>query len=107
MRHSQTVFELMDEDASGTISAVEFDGLSFLFNFKRHVVRDIFNEFDISGDQVRNRHSSTHHLHVILNWFDGVDLVDRALEVYGTLFRACDNDSDKMSCYLKFDRTLF
>ena len=75
MRHSQTVFELMDEDASGTISAVEFDGLSFLFNFKRHVVRDIFNEFDISGDQVRKCHPSTHHLQ---NWFDGVDLVDRA-----------------------------
>jgi len=42
----------MDEDGSGSISAVEFDGLSCLFNFKRTVVREIFNEFDISGDQV-------------------------------------------------------
>ncbi len=41
----------MDEDGSGTISAVEFDALSFLFNFKRQVVKDIFTEFDISGDQ--------------------------------------------------------
>jgi len=42
----------MDEDGSGSISAVEFDGLSFLFNFKRQVVKDIFTEFDILGDHV-------------------------------------------------------
>ena len=48
--HSKTVFELLDEDSSGTISVDEFQRLGFLFNLDNRDIRLIFNEFDISGD---------------------------------------------------------
>ena len=51
-RHSRTVFELLDEDGSHDISAEEFEGFGFLFNFHGSAVRQIFREFDVSGDQV-------------------------------------------------------
>ncbi|XP_074644053.1 EF-hand calcium-binding domain-containing protein 9-like [Tubulanus polymorphus] len=50
-RHSRTVFDLMDEDGSNTISADEFENLGFLFNVAGDPVKDIFGEFDVSGDQ--------------------------------------------------------
>lgn len=50
-RHSKIVFEMMDEDGGGTISADEFGQYGFLFNLKDHSVRDIFFEFDVSGDE--------------------------------------------------------
>ncbi|XP_039251933.1 EF-hand calcium-binding domain-containing protein 9-like [Styela clava] len=50
-RHSKLVFEMMDEDGGGTISADEFGHYGFLFNLKDHSVRDIFFEFDVSGDE--------------------------------------------------------
>lgn len=50
-RHSKLVFEMMDEDGGGTISAEEFGQYGFLFNLKEHSVRDIFLEFDVSGDE--------------------------------------------------------
>ena len=46
------MFELLDEDGSGDISAEEFESFGFLFNFQGSAVRQIFKEFDISGDQV-------------------------------------------------------
>ena len=42
---------MMDEDGGGTISADEFGHYGFLFNLKEHSVRDIFFEFDVSGDE--------------------------------------------------------
>ena len=53
-RHSRTVFELLDEDGSNDISAEEFESFGFLFNFQGSAVRQIFREFDVSGDQVSN-----------------------------------------------------
>ncbi|XP_003728906.1 EF-hand calcium-binding domain-containing protein 9-like [Strongylocentrotus purpuratus] len=50
-RHSRTVFELLDEDGSQSISAQEFSAFGFLFNFYGDAVKQIFNDFDISGDQ--------------------------------------------------------
>lgn len=52
LRHAQTVFELLDEDGSTNISADEFEGFSFLFNFEAGLVRQVFDEFDVSGNQV-------------------------------------------------------
>ena len=52
LRHSQTVFELLDEDGNSSICAEEFEGFSFLFNFEGKAVRQIFHEFDVRGDQV-------------------------------------------------------
>ncbi|CAF0781263.1 unnamed protein product [Rotaria sp. Silwood1] len=48
--HSKTVFELLDEDSSGTITVEEFQRLGFLFNLDNREIRIIFKEFDISGD---------------------------------------------------------
>lgn len=52
LRHAQTVFELLDEDGSSSISAQEFEGFSFLFNFEGRAVKQIFDEFDVSGKSV-------------------------------------------------------
>lgn len=51
-RHSRTVFDLLDDNNSASISAEEFNTIGFLFNFDNSSVKAIFNEFDISGDQV-------------------------------------------------------
>ena len=45
------MFSLLDEDNSGTISAEEFTNFGFLFNLHGDAINDIFNEFDVSGDQ--------------------------------------------------------
>ncbi|EDO46223.1 predicted protein, partial [Nematostella vectensis] len=50
-RHSRTVFDLLDEDDSGNISAYEFERFGFLFNLEGKAIREIFREFDVSGDQ--------------------------------------------------------
>ncbi|XP_002730510.2 EF-hand calcium-binding domain-containing protein 9-like, partial [Saccoglossus kowalevskii] len=50
-RHSRTVFELLDEDGSQSVSAVEFESFGFLFNFYGTAVNQIFSDFDVSGDQ--------------------------------------------------------
>ncbi|XP_038065472.1 EF-hand calcium-binding domain-containing protein 9-like [Patiria miniata] len=50
-RHSRTVFELLDEDRSHSISAEEFSAFGFLFNFQGAAVSQIFKDFDISGDE--------------------------------------------------------
>ena len=51
-RHSRTVFDLLDRDASQSISGNEFEAYGFVFNLKGKAVRQIFNEFDVSGDRV-------------------------------------------------------
>ena len=48
--HSKTVFEMLDEDSSGTISVDEFERLGFLLNLDNRDIRLIFQDFDISGD---------------------------------------------------------
>lgn len=49
-RHSPTIFQLIDADASGQISQSEFSQMGVLFNFDSGAIKRIFNEFDISGD---------------------------------------------------------
>lgn len=48
--HSKTVFELLDEDSSGSVTLDEFQRLGFLFNLQNREIRFIFKDFDISGD---------------------------------------------------------
>lgn len=50
-RHSKIVFDLMDEDGGGTISADEFAKYGFLFNLTHRSIQDIFHDFDVSGDE--------------------------------------------------------
>lgn len=49
--HSKTVFDILDEDNSGTISVEEFRRLGFLFDLDNQRIRTIFRQFDISGDE--------------------------------------------------------
>ena len=49
--HSRTVFDILDEDGSGSISAAEFETFSFLFNFHGKALRDLFSEFDVTGNE--------------------------------------------------------
>ena len=51
-RHSRTVFDLLDRDSSQSISGNEFEAYGFFFNLKGKAVKQIFNEFDVSGDRV-------------------------------------------------------
>ena len=49
--HSRTVFDLMDKDGSASIDVEEFEIFGLLFNLGLKAIRDIFNDFDVSGDQ--------------------------------------------------------
>ncbi|XP_067952188.1 EF-hand calcium-binding domain-containing protein 9-like [Watersipora subatra] len=49
--HSRTVFDFLNEDASNAVSVDEFINFGFLFNFREDAIKDIFKEFDLSGDQ--------------------------------------------------------
>lgn len=51
-KHSKTVFDLLDEDCSGTISVKELNKIGYLFNFGSKFIKKIFKEFDITGDEV-------------------------------------------------------
>ena len=48
--HSKTVFELLDDDSSGSITVEEFQRLGYLFNLDNREIRIIFKDFDVSGD---------------------------------------------------------
>ena len=50
-RHSKIVFDLMDEDGGGTISADEFKKYGFLFNLTDQFVTNFFHDFDVTGDE--------------------------------------------------------
>ncbi|KAL7748285.1 EF-hand calcium-binding domain-containing protein 9 [Sorochytrium milnesiophthora] len=50
-RHWRTCFELLDEDGSKAVSRSEFETLGFLFGFSRTAVKQIYDEFDVSGNQ--------------------------------------------------------
>lgn len=50
-RHSRICFELLDTDGSKSISPREFETFGFLFNFGSFSIRQIFKEFDVSGDK--------------------------------------------------------
>ena len=36
----------------GEVSADEFEAFAFLFNFRKAAAKKLFQEFDVSGDQV-------------------------------------------------------
>ena len=36
----------------GEVSADEFEAFAFLFNFRKAAAKNLFKEFDVSGDQV-------------------------------------------------------
>ena len=51
-QHSRAVFDLLDADGSKSICVKEFKDYGFLFNYTGEAIQKIFDEFDISGDEV-------------------------------------------------------
>ncbi|KAJ3415741.1 EF-hand calcium-binding domain-containing protein 9 [Chytridiales sp. JEL 0842] len=49
-QHWRTCFEILDEDGGKTISMTEFSTLGFLFNFSPRAIKNIYAEFDITGN---------------------------------------------------------
>ncbi|CAK6446338.1 unnamed protein product [Pipistrellus nathusii] len=49
-RHSRPVFELLDLDGEMRIGAESFQKYDFLFNIKKHDLREFYRDFDITGD---------------------------------------------------------
>ncbi|XP_006978938.1 EF-hand calcium-binding domain-containing protein 9 [Peromyscus maniculatus bairdii] len=53
-RHSRPVFDLLDLDGELKIDASHFEMYRFLFNIKKQELRDLFHDFDITGDRLLN-----------------------------------------------------
>ncbi|XP_005599286.2 EF-hand calcium-binding domain-containing protein 9 [Equus caballus] len=53
-RHSRPVFELLDLDGELKIGADNFHMYNFLFNIKRQELRELYHDFDITGDRLLN-----------------------------------------------------
>jgi len=49
------VFDLLDADGSNGISAIEFSICSYLFSCHGAAIRHIFEQFDVTGDDVIRR----------------------------------------------------
>ncbi|XP_022273405.1 EF-hand calcium-binding domain-containing protein 9 isoform X2 [Canis lupus baileyi] len=50
-RHSRPVFELLDLDGELRIGADHFHMYNFLFNIKKQELRELYHDFDITGDR--------------------------------------------------------
>ncbi|KAM4826504.1 EF-hand calcium-binding domain-containing protein 9 [Thomomys bottae] len=53
-RHSRPVFDLLDLDGELNIDAPHFYTYRFLFSIKKQELRELFHEFDITGDRRLN-----------------------------------------------------
>lgn len=51
-RHSRPVFELLDLDGELKIGPGNFHMYNFLFNIKKQQLRELYHDFDITGDRV-------------------------------------------------------
>ncbi|XP_020017896.1 EF-hand calcium-binding domain-containing protein 9 [Castor canadensis] len=49
-RHSRPVFDLLDLDGEMNIEAANFQMYRFLFNIKKQELRELFHDFDVTGD---------------------------------------------------------
>ncbi|XP_041531770.1 EF-hand calcium-binding domain-containing protein 9 [Microtus oregoni] len=53
-RHSRPVFDLLDLKGELKIDGTDFDMYRFLFNIKKQELRELFQDFDITGDRLLN-----------------------------------------------------
>ncbi|XP_058162327.1 EF-hand calcium-binding domain-containing protein 9 [Dasypus novemcinctus] len=53
-RHSRPVFELLDVDGNLKIGPVNFKIYSFLFNIKKQELKELYHDFDVTGDRFLN-----------------------------------------------------
>ncbi|XP_020932772.1 EF-hand calcium-binding domain-containing protein 9 [Sus scrofa] len=53
-RHSRPVFELLDLDGELKIGPANFHMYNFLFNIKKQQLRELYHDFDITGDRLLN-----------------------------------------------------
>uniref|UniRef100_A0A4X2JPB8 EF-hand calcium binding domain 9 n=1 Tax=Vombatus ursinus TaxID=29139 RepID=A0A4X2JPB8_VOMUR len=50
-RHSRPVFELLDRDGALRVRLRQFEAFRFLFNFRNQEMKQIFKNFDVTGDE--------------------------------------------------------
>ena len=50
--HSRPVFDLLDLEGELKIDAAHFKMYRFLFNLKKQELKELFHDFDITGDRV-------------------------------------------------------
>ncbi|KAK7815970.1 hypothetical protein U0070_014183 [Myodes glareolus] len=53
-RHSRPVFDLLDLKGESKIDGPDFEMYRFLFNIKKQELRELFQDFDITGDRLLN-----------------------------------------------------
>ncbi|XP_004679604.1 PREDICTED: EF-hand calcium-binding domain-containing protein 9 [Condylura cristata] len=53
-RHSRPVFELLDLDGDRRVGVNNFNMYSFLFNINKQEIRELYHDFDITGDRRLN-----------------------------------------------------
>ncbi|XP_027697826.1 EF-hand calcium-binding domain-containing protein 9 [Vombatus ursinus] len=53
-RHSRPVFELLDRDGALRVRLRQFEAFRFLFNFRNQEMKQIFKNFDVTGDERLN-----------------------------------------------------
>lgn len=51
-RHSRPVFELLDLEGELRIGADNFHMYNFLFNIKKQELKELYHDFDVTGDRV-------------------------------------------------------
>lgn len=51
-RHSRPVFELLDLDGQLRIGPENFHMYNFLFNISKQELKELYHDFDITGDRV-------------------------------------------------------
>lgn len=51
-RHSRPVFDLLDLKGELKIDGSDFEMYRFLFNIRKQELRELFHDFDITGDRV-------------------------------------------------------
>ncbi|XP_036604362.1 EF-hand calcium-binding domain-containing protein 9 [Trichosurus vulpecula] len=53
-RHSRPVFELLDREGALRVKLSQFEAFRFLFNFRNQEMKQIFKNFDVTGDERLN-----------------------------------------------------
>uniref|UniRef100_H0XY07 EF-hand calcium binding domain 9 n=1 Tax=Otolemur garnettii TaxID=30611 RepID=H0XY07_OTOGA len=66
-RHSRPIFDLLDVDGEMRIGESTFQTFRFLLNIKRHDLRELYQDFDITGDRQKRLNYKEFKLYTIFS----------------------------------------